>query len=481
MSLALRLDVRQSQSLVLTPQLQQAIRLLQLSNLELASVVEREVAENPFLERRDAGSASSATRVERERPLDGSPALTASGSGDGDSGWTPPRQPAAADGRLRVARSTGGEPPPAAAELLAAPRDLAAHIEAQLAGAMLCAPVRAVARALAAGLDEDGYLRESDAELAGQLEVDPALVTRARAALLACEPAGLGAVDLAQCLAAQLRERDRLDPMMQRLLDNLPLVARADMAGLQRACAADLEDVRDMIAEIRALDPRPGRSFAPPEPLQAVPDLLVYRAGRNGWRVELNQATLPRVLLDREYYASVSRACGDRRAREYASERWQSANWLAKALDQRARTLLKVGRAIFTRQLAFLDQGVGHLRPLVLRIVAEATGLHESTVSRATADKYAATPHGTLPLRYFFSTAIAGTGEGETHSAEVIRQHIKRLIEQEEPRNVLSDDQIVAILKDSNVAIARRTVAKYRESLNIPSSVQRRRTKALML
>ncbi|MDX6751109.1 RNA polymerase factor sigma-54 [Geminicoccaceae bacterium 1502E] len=479
MSLALRLDVRQSQSLVLTPQLQQAIRLLQLSNIELASVVERELSENPFLER--AERSGTAGRQERERPLSGAPAL-APGGGDGaESGWSPPAQPAAADQRLQVSRAAGGEQPASPDSYLAAPTSLAEHLARQLAGMALPPGVREAALALAASLDEDGYLREADDELAGQLGINRERVAAARAALLACEPAGLGARDLAQCLAAQLREQDRLDPMMQLLLDNLPLVARADLAGLQRACAAELEDVREMIAEIKRLDPRPGRSFTPLEPLAAIPDLLAARTGRGNWRVEINQATLPRVLVDRDYYASISSRCTDRAARDYASERWQAANWLAKALDQRARTLLKVGRAIFTRQIDFLEHGPRHLRPLVLRTIAEATGLHESTVSRATADKHAATPHGTVPLRYFFTTAIAGTGDGETHSAEVIRQQIRRLIEQEEPENVLSDDQIVAILKEGGVAIARRTVAKYRESLAIPSSVQRRRSKALML
>lgn len=479
MSLAVRLDVRQSQSLVLTPQLQQAIRLLQLSNLELASVVERELSENPFLERAEH-AAAAVPAAERERPLDGAPGLPAGGGEAAEGGWAQPGSAAAADGRLRVTRAGGADEPGPAEAWLAAPVGLAEHVTLQLAGMGLPAEVYATAVALAHSLDEDGYLREPDEELAAQLGVAAGLVAGAREALLRCDPAGLGAADLASCLAAQLREHDRLDPMMARLLANLPLVARADFAALQRACAAELDDIRDMIAEIKRLDPRPGRSLAPPEPVSAVPDLLTSRTGRGRWRVEINQATLPRVLVDRDYYATITSACADRAAREYASERWQAANWLVKALDQRARTLLRVGRAVFARQIDFLEKGPGHLRPLVLRLVAEATGLHESTVSRATADKHVATPHGTLPLRYFFTTAIAGTGEGETHSAEVIRQQIRRLIEQEEPDNVLSDDQIVAVLKEGGVVLARRTVAKYRESLAIPSSVQRRRTKALM-
>jgi RNA polymerase sigma-54 factor len=236
-----------------------------------------------------------------------------------------------------------------------------------------------------------------------------------------------------------------------------------------------------MIAEIKSLDPRPGLAFSPPDPVDVVPDLIVYEAGRGRWRVEINRATLPRVLVDRGYYAELTRLPLDRREREFMSERYQAAGWLVKALDQRARTILRVARAIFARQLGFLEHGPQALRPLVLRHVAEATGLHESTVSRATADKYVATPRGTFALRYFFSTAIAASAGDESHSAEAIRQRIKRMIDGEDPVNVLSDDQIVLALKSTGVVIARRTIAKYRESLGIPSSVHRRRSKALSL
>jgi RNA polymerase sigma-54 factor len=266
---------------------------------------------------------------------------------------------------------------------------------------------------------------------------------------------------------------------MAALLGDLPLLARADFAELTRRCGVDAEDLQDMIAEIKRLDPKPGASFAPDEPPTVVPDLFVHVLGEGRWRVELNGGTLPKVLVDADYHAELTRRTLERRAKDYMTERFQSANWLAKALDQRARTVLRVAKAIFARQIPFLDGGVGQLRPLVLRDIAEATGLHESTVSRATADKYAATPHGTFPLKYFFTTAIAATSGDQPHSAEAIRQLIKRLIEREGPDEVLSDDQIVVELRSKDVAIARRTVAKYRESLGIASSVDRRRAKAL--
>lgn len=484
MALGLRLDVRQSQGLVLTPQLQQAIKLLQLSNLELSSVVDRELSENPFLARQEAQVRDAPQPLpDRERSLTGD-AVLKPGPDRQDEGWAPPAISGASDQRLRLTRSSTSrgfdEGEPAFDARLTRPRSLADHLREQIASAAGTAAARRLAVLLVDFLDEDGYLRDSDGDLALQLETDEATVCAGRAIIQTCDPPGVGAQFLADCLALQLRDKDRFDPAMQMLIANLALVARADFAGLQRLCQVENDDLRDMIAELKLLDPRPGSSFAgPSEPIDAVPDIVVTRTQAGLWRVELNEATLPRVLVDRRYYADLSVSVTSRRDREFMSERYQAATWLAKALDQRAKTLLKVSSAIFERQAAFLNGGAQYLRPLVLRDIAEATGLHESTVSRATADKFAATPRGTFPLRYFFTTAIAGTSGDETHSAEAIRQRIKRMIDAEDPVNVLSDDQIVEALKQIGVAIARRTVAKYRESLGIASSVQRRRTKAL--
>ncbi|MDW8370939.1 MAG: RNA polymerase factor sigma-54, partial [Geminicoccaceae bacterium] len=413
--------------------------------------------------------------------LTGRPALAA-GRGESADGWDAPAAVAAADRRLRVERPGGRsfeEPASALEARLSRPPSLAEHLRAQLARQRLPARVHEVARQLCDWLGEDGYLREDDRELAAALGASEAEVAAARAALLRCEPIGCGARDLRGCLAAQLADRDRLDPAMAALLDHLPLVARADFAALQRVCRLELDEIKEMIAEIKALDPRPGLSYAPSEPVEVVPDVIVRRAGPRAWRIELNRSTLPRLLVDRSYYAEVSRRCTERHEREFLSERYQAASWLVKALDQRARTVLRVTRAIFARQLGFLERGPAGLKPLVLRDIAEATGLHESTISRATADKYVATPLGTLPLRYFFTTAIAATTDGESHSAEAIRQEIRRMIENETEDAVLSDDQIVAALRAKGVVIARRTVAKYREALGIASSVHRRRAKAL--
>jgi RNA polymerase sigma-54 factor len=478
MALGLRLDVRQTQSLVLTPQLQQAIKLLQLSNIELRGVVDREVAENPFLVPADTAERRIPVPPDRTAVLAGEPGLRP------DSGAeepVPPPPPVSADHRLGLRRTSANahdELTPAEDRLTKTP-GLRELLAAQLREQDLATWVLDLALILVEDIDDDGYLRDSDEVLAERYRVERDQVAVARRALQACEPTGVGACDLAECLALQLAERDRLDPFMRRLVNHLPLLARADFAALTRLCGVDAEELQGMIAEIKALNPRPGAAlFSEPTEL-AVPDVVVRPMGDGRWRVELNTETLPRVLVDSGYFAELSSRRLEPREREYLSERMQSATWLTKALDQRARTVLRVTKAIFARQLGFLEAGAQGLRPLILRDIATATGLHESTVSRATSDKYVATPWGTFPLKFFFTTAIAATSGVETHSAEAIRLQIKRMIERESPESVLSDDQIVAELERSGVAIARRTVAKYRESMGIASSIDRRRQRAL--
>ena len=471
----IRLELRQQQSLVLTPQLQQAIRLLQMSNLQLASAVDQEVAENPFLLRRDTDGP----------PAHGPPGAAAPFNGVEPASLAAPPPAAApfrpADCALSV-RSPAGrafedERRPFEERLTRA-KGLRENVAEQVLAMLRGAEERSVAELVVESLDDDGYLRDDDAGLAIRCGTSEALIAAVRAAVQRCEPTGVGARDLGECLALQLAEKNRLDPAMAILVANLPLLARADFSELMRRCGVDAEDLQEMIGEIKRLDPKPGARFTAEEPATLVPDLYILPLQEGRWRVELNNGTLPRVLVDSEYHTELSRNALDRGAKEYLAERLQSANWLAKALDQRARTVLRVAKAIFARQLAFLEGGVQHLRPLILLDIAAATGLHESTVSRATAGKYVATPHGTFPIKYFFTTAIAASSGEQSHSAEAIRQLIRKLIERE-GGDVLSDDQIVAELKRRDILIARRTVAKYRESLGIASSVERRRAKAL--
>lgn len=483
MSLGLRLDLRQTQNIVLTPQLQLAIRMLQLSNLELARAIEKEVSENPFLDAVSKyGPESSMEDVEaRSRSDSGSNPQKDNGL-EPDEGWHNTDSPKADEYRISI---TGASNPRRdhhqtldAEWQFTQPRTLVDYLQEQLAVLAMRAEEREVLRILLGYLDEDGFIRETDQELSVAIGVDVETIAGCRDAICQCDPSGVGSQNLRGCLKLQLMERGRLDPAMACLIDNLDLVARADLTQLGALCGVDESDLQEMIMELKALDPRPGRNFTDTEPATVIPDLYVVPT-RDGWFIRLNSTTLPKVIVDREYYTSVRRSGLVQKDRDYLSERLQSANWLVKALDQRAQTMIRVGRAIFERQKPFLKQGPAGLQPLVLKQIAEATSLHESTVSRATADKYVATPHGTLPLKYFFSTAIADISGQAIHSAEAIRQQIKRMIEQETSYHVLSDDQIVDRLRLRGVVLARRTVAKYREAMGIGSSVQRRRARAL--
>jgi RNA polymerase sigma-54 factor len=313
--------------------------------------------------------------------------------------------------------------------------------------------------------------------IADQLGCPPDEIETILARLQRFDPIGVFARDLAECFALQLAERDRLDPAMQAFLDNLDLMAKHDIAALQSVCGVDRDDITDMIGELKALNPKPGAAFQQEMTQWVSPDVFLRAKPKGGWIIELNSDTLPRVLVNRHYYAEISalKLSGD--DKRYMQENLQTAQWLVKALDQRANTILKVATEIVRQQDAFFHKGVAHLKPLVLNDVAQAVEMHESTVSRVTANKYIMTPRGLFELKYFFTTAIGATEGGQTHSSESVRHQIKELIDAETAKNVLSDDRIVEILRSDGVEIARRTVAKYRDALHIPSSVQRRRIK----
>jgi RNA polymerase sigma-54 factor len=307
--------------------------------------------------------------------------------------------------------------------------------------------------------------------------VDLGTVEETLRVLQGFDPIGVGARDLAECLTLQLKAQNRHDPAIAALLTRLDLVARRDLAALSVLCGVDVEDVTDMIAEIRGLTPKPGLAFGS-EPVQpVVPDVFVRVGADGGWAIELNSDTLPRLLVNSRYYAQVSKGARDKDSKTYLSECLNNANWLVKSLDQRARTILKVASEIVRQQDGFLTYGVRHLRPLNLRTIADAISMHESTVSRVTSNKYISTPRGLFELKYFFTSSIASSDGGEAHSAEAVRHRIRHLIDGETAEDVLSDDTIVEKLRVAGIDIARRTVAKYREAMKIPSSVQRRREK----
>lgn len=472
-----RLEVRQSQQLVMTPQLRQAISMLQMSTVELSAFVAEAVERNPLLSMgepetsRPAAPPAKPARTVDETLRDAGPgALNGLGAGREnvfDAGSPPPP-------RLNGGARGGGEGDLDAMARVAAGESLADLVRAQIACARLPAAARLVAETLAVELDDAGYLRVATDEAATRLGVAAATVEAAVAAIQACAPTGVGARSLAECLALQLAERDRLDPAMQALLDRLESVPHTPAAVLAAACGVDVDDIADMLAEIRALDPRPGLSVGGGTAQPVAPEVLVTPDPAGGWRVELNAEAMPRLIVDRAYAARVGRR-EDRETRLYIAECRQNASWLQRSLDQRARSILAVAAEIVRAQPGFLERGVAGLRPMTLRDVAEAVSLHESTVSRVTANKFMATPRGVIEMKAFFSTALAAADGGDAHSAAAVRDRIRAMVDAEPPGKPLSDEHIMAALKRDGVDVARRTVAKYRESLNIPSSVERRR------
>jgi RNA polymerase sigma-54 factor len=511
MALSQRLEFRQTQSLVMTPQLMQAIKLLQLSNLDLSTFVEDELERNPLLERGDDAAGAiehNSDPAAQERSPEGD------GEGGGDDG---PREPddwlspdlgsraeieqtldtglenvfpeEPAEAAMRAAQDAapsvytewgGGASSDEGYNLeafVASERTLTDHLTEQLSLAVLTPAERMIGHYLVDLVDDAGYLPLDLGDAAARLGASDADVAAVLQVLQTFEPTGICARSLAECLALQLREHDRFDPAMQALIENLPLLAKRDVAGLRKLCGVDDDDIVDMIAEIRRLDPKPGLRFASARTQIVVPDVYVRPGPDGGWLVELNSDTLPRVLVNQSYYSQLSKTIRKDGDKSYFSECLQNATWLVRALDQRARTILKVSSEIVRQQDGFFTQGVAHLRPLNLKAVADAIQMHESTVSRVTSNKYMATTRGTFELKYFFTASIASADGGEAHSAEAVRHHIRQLIDAESPSAILSDDTIVEKLRGSGIDIARRTVAKYREAMRIPSSVQRRRDK----
>ncbi len=492
-----RLEFRQSQSLVMTPQLRQAIKLLQFTNLEAAAFVDEELERNPLLERDDRSEHVGEAPALDQRPLavaEGAEAVElvggstmAEGGGPLDTGIDDRfEQHGAADGAAPEPTSFGKAGGGGGFEgddrgiddLAEDPRGLRDHLGEQLRLGFADPVERMIGAHLIALLDPAGRLSADPADVARALGCDLARVEAVRARMMRFDPAGLFARSLRECLAAQLAELDRLDPAMAALLDNLDLLGRREHRRLMQICGVDGEDMAQMIAEVTALDPKPGARFELAPAHSVIPDVLMRRAADGAWLLELNPETMPRVLVNESYLARVSLRAG-REEKSFLSEKLSTANWLVKSLQQRAQTILKVAAEIVRRQDGFFRLGIGHMRPLILRDIADAVEMHESTVSRVTANKYIATPRGTFELKYFFTTAIAGTAGGESHSAETVRHRIRALVLAEAAQDVLSDDAIVAALRGEGVDIARRTVAKYREALRIPSSVQRKREKAV--
>jgi RNA polymerase sigma-54 factor len=516
MALSQRLEIRQSHALVMTPQLMQAIKLLQLSNLDLATYVEGELERNPLLERVEGDGAGEGEGERRGATEASAPSNAAADWAPGErephqdqyrngqDGASPERGGAdlddvpPADTDAAASRSNG-EVPGAYSEwagtgaggrdsgeynleaFVSAETTLADHLAEQLVLAIADPARRMIGQYLIDMVDEAGYLAGDPGQITqsvGEKLGAPAAEVEAVLSILQTfDPPGVCARNLTECLAIQLRDRDRFDPAMQALVEHLDLLAKRDLAALRRICGVSDEDLTDMIAEIRALNPKPGLAFGSTLVQPIVPDVFVRPGPDGAFLIELNSDTLPKVLVNQSYHAEVAKTAKNEKDKTYLADCLQTATWLIRALDQRAKTILKVATEIVRQQDAFFAHGVQHLRPLNLKTIADAIAMHESTVSRVTANKYMATNRGIFELKYFFTSSIAAADGGEAHSAEAVRHRIRQLIDAENPDDVLSDDTIVEKLRAAGIDIARRTVAKYREAMRIPSSVQRRREK----
>ncbi|NRA86322.1 MAG: RNA polymerase factor sigma-54 [Rhizobiales bacterium] len=516
MALTPRLDLRQGQSLVMTPQLQQAIKLLQLSNLELTSHIERELERNPLLEI-DTGEADNrdsspnATNDARQDEV-----VKNNDSESQELNLSEENMPTRDDGMLDTGfdniyadeskadkaqaeqkieqkndnswdNISGGASSStredqyggtqALEELNSAKLTLKDHVTEQVNHSFSNIVQKSIALHLIDMLDESGYLVGTVQGAAERLGASEPKVLRVLEALQKFDPIGIFARSVSECLALQLSEANRLDPMMKLFVDNIQLLADHKLDELQAITGADSEDLAEMLAEVKQLNPKPGLKYGTTNVQTIIPDVFVRQNKDGSWRIELNSASLPRVLVNQNYYSDIRKSVNDKTDVTFLTECLAEANWLVRSLEQRANTILKVATEIVKQQDAFLVYGVEYLRPLNLKTIADAVEMHESTISRVTNSKYMMTERGLFDLKYFFNSSVPSADGGEGHSSESVKSRIKRLIDDESPKKILSDDKLAGILKQSGIDIARRTVAKYREALNISSSINRRKEK----
>lgn len=494
MALGPRLDLRQTQSLVMTPQLQQAIKLLAASNLEIETFIAEALEANPLLDTGGPADVAEPERIELAPPP-GEDAtadqLMLAGGGEGDApldlaavdrDWDTGdgEAPSLRDAEWGAASVSVGDfdELPDWEQLRAAEVTLTEHLEGQI-GALTRDPETAfIARHIIGLLDEAGYLATPLEEIAADLGVDFDAAETGLALVQSLDPSGVGARNLAECIAIQAREADRYDPCMAALIANLDLVARGEVERLKRLCRVDDEDFADMLRELRSYNPRPGLAFAPSDSTAVVPDILVTANFSGGWDIMLNEDTLPKLIVNRGYFVELKAGATDKQSQGWLKEKLADAHWLIRALDQRQKTILKTAAEIVKQQDGFFRRGVSELRPLTLREVAEQIEMHESTVSRVTSNKYLWCERGTFELKYFFTSGVA-SADGEGASSAAIKARIKALIDAETVKNILSDQQLAEMLQKEGFDLARRTVAKYREAIGLGSSAERRRAKKL--
>jgi RNA polymerase sigma-54 factor len=519
MALTPRLDIKQTQSLVLTPQLQQAIKMLQLSSIELEHFVAEEVAQNPLLEydekpdnfrEEDNITGSTDTGNDREKnlskenevktsddflqepmpinseydqPLDTDFTQTNDEDSFSDSIGSTPDQNLGLNGSNMI---TGGGGNFDYSENFSDITQsdsvtLRSHLEEQLSWLQAKPYEKIIIQYLIGLMDEAGYINEETSQIAERCGCDVEDIDRIFNIAQTMEPLGVFSRNLSECLKIQQINANRYDPAMEIFLDNLGMLGERKFEELRRLCDVNKEDFLDMLEEIKALNPKPGLEYGEEIVFTIIPDVYVRKNPRGVWYVELNNDNLPKVLMNNRYLKDIEQKNIKKEEKDYIDSCVTKANWLVRALDQRARTILKVSSELVKLQQDFLEKGIQHLAPINLKTIAEAINMHESTVSRVTANKYIATPRGIFEMKYFFTNAISSLHNDNQYSSKTIKYRIKQYIDQEDPKKILSDDKLVELIRAEGIDIARRTVAKYRESLNIPSSIIRRRMKNSVL
>jgi RNA polymerase sigma-54 factor len=474
-----RLSLRQSQRVVMTPLLQQAIQLLQLSTLELQEVVQKELLENPLLEEvapetdgPEAPAATTTPDAPAPTPVEPAP-IEPSPTSERQTDDLPFDLTAVMfddhEERSLVAQEDREELP--FENIVRSVSSLTDHLDEQLRFTMEDPLHRRIGSEIIGNLDEDGYLRAELSEIAERCQATVAQVEQVLALVQAFDPPGVAARSIQECLLIQLKVDPNPDPVSVEIVqEHFDELSRRRYPDIARALKLPLDRVMESVEEIMGLEPKPGRRFGGSDSRYIVPDVVVHKMGSE-YVVVLNEDGIPRLRVN-SLYRSLLRSSGDD-ARAYVEQKLRSAVWLIKSVDQRQRTLRKVTQSIVKFQRDFLDKGLPCLRPLSLRDVGEDIGMHESTISRVTTNKYVETPQGLFELKFFFHSGIA-SGDGEMVSSVSVKKMIQDLLANEDPAKPLSDQEVAQILKGRGLTIARRTVAKYREELGILPSHQRR-------
>jgi RNA polymerase sigma-54 factor len=489
MKLGQQLKIKQNQSLIMTPQLQQAIKLLQLTNIELSEFIDKAQLENPFL--KENYSSTIKKNVEKENPnvyenmsnlsdqLKKESKIELDNTFDTHISSNSKIENKKLYEKEAIKSGNNKSAGEVIEKTLKYKISLREHIINQINLNFDCNDNKNVAIGMIDYLHPSGWFINSTTEVAKDLNTDINIVEKTLIKLKTLEPTGIFAQNLAECLKIQLIENKQLNAHFEALLENLNVLPSGKFKQVSKICKVSEAKLFEMINVLKKLNPKPAEPFNQENTNIDQPDIIVKRSAK-GWRIDLNGSTLPSVNLDEDYIEEINNFNLDEKGNTFALEKIGEARWLKKAVEQRNKTILKVTSEIVKKQVSFFRHGLSHMKPMILKDISDAIGMHESTVSRVTNSKLILTEWGIMPLKNFFSASISGSENSELHAASAVRETIKTLISSEVAGKPLSDDKLALILNKEGMDVARRTVAKYRDMLNIPSSSQRRRQARLM-